>query len=99
MIPAVPHVTHSLMTQAHIAAAELLLIAFLCVWQVLCFLIYMANGSYQLPTGREMDHCMGKSTVCGFLEELIAALNHPAVVSRLIRFPSSPEEVRVCIER
>ena len=68
-------------------------------FQVLAVLSFYASGSYQTPTGKQFDCPIAQSTLCGFIEEVTEALNEDEVLGRLIRFPSTVEEVNYCIER
>ena len=58
-----------------------------------------ATGSYQRPTGNHFDVPIGQSTLSGFIDEVTDALNEDEVLGRLVRFPSTGEEVNICIER
>ncbi|KAK3907657.1 Putative nuclease [Frankliniella fusca] len=65
----------------------------------LCALYFYANGSYQMPVGRNHDISIAQPTVCKFIESVTDALNRPEVVGRLIKFPRTQQEVDDTIER
>lgn len=46
-----------------------------------------------------MDTAVAQPTSCGYISEIVDALNHPQVVSRLIQFPRNTQQARACIAR
>lgn len=68
-------------------------------FQILSVLSFYATGSYQTPTGRQLDFVVSQPTMSTFIQEITNALNEDAVLSQLIRFPENQLEVNRCIIR
>ncbi|KAK3910179.1 Putative nuclease [Frankliniella fusca] len=67
--------------------------------RILVTLSYYASGSYQENLGTAAFHTMSQASVSYAIEEVTAALNHPQVLTRFIRFPSTHAERGAKIER
>lgn len=65
--------------------------------QVLCALLFFANGDYQRVIG-EANH-LSQETVSVYIEEVTAALNHPLVLKKYITFPTTRQDRSIIKQR
>ncbi|KAK3910127.1 Putative nuclease [Frankliniella fusca] len=54
---------------------------------VLANVFYFSSGGYQRHLSTSAQHPMGQATVCNAIEEIVSALNHPAVSTGYVGFP------------
>lgn len=58
-------------------------------FQVLCALLFYANGDNQRVVG--VANCFSQEVISRFVQQVTEALNHPNVVTKFIKFPSMCE--------
>ncbi|KAF9811668.1 hypothetical protein SFRURICE_011031 [Spodoptera frugiperda] len=58
--------------------------------KVLCALLFYAHGDYQRVVG-EANH-FSQEAMSVYIQEVTAALNHPAIVNSFIKFPTTRQE-------
>ncbi|XP_022816531.1 uncharacterized protein LOC111349602 [Spodoptera litura] len=57
--------------------------------KVLCALLFYANGDYQRVVG--IANCFSQEAISRFVHQVTEALNHPEVLKKLIKFPTTRE--------
>lgn len=67
--------------------------------QLLCAIGFYAQGSYQRPHGRMVDLNLSQASVSHAIHEVTLALNHEAVLTRYVRFPTTRAEREAVIRR
>ena len=65
--------------------------------QVLCALLFFGNGDYQRVVG-EANH-FSQEAISVYVEEVTTALNHPTVLNKYIKFPTTQQERNIIKQR
>lgn len=69
------------------------------MFQILCTLSFLANGSYQKIIGKNVDTYISQSSASRAIHEVIDALNNKSIISKYIRFPQNQNDRQVLKSR
>ena len=75
------------------------IIYYILMFQILCTLSFLANGSYQKNVGGSLRTYTSQSSVSRCIHQVIEAMNHVAFVKKYIRFPQNSHERQTLKER
>ncbi|KAJ8711814.1 hypothetical protein PYW08_008768 [Mythimna loreyi] len=67
--------------------------------KLLCTLSFLANGSYQKIIKENIRTYLSQSSASRCINEVVEALNNPAIVKKYIRFPQNIQERQMLKER
>lgn len=69
------------------------------MFQILCTLSFLANGSYQKIIAKNVDTYVSQPSASRAIQQVINALNDVNILNKYIRFPQNHEERQVLKER
>lgn len=69
------------------------------MFQILCTLSFLANGSYQKIIGKNVDTYISQSSASRAIHEVVNALNNRSIISKYIRFPQNQNDRQVLKSR